>query len=135
MATIRNTHARSGRHLEAFLKVTLLLPLIVLAGGWLLVASASAQSTKAAVTTGIMGTVVDIGDDPIPNATVTLLGPAVDHLTVATKDDGSFVFHNVTPGIDYQITVTADGYGRWSSPATVEPGQDKTLADIKLRIL
>jgi hypothetical protein len=113
-----------------------LLLLIVLAGGWLLVASASAQSTEPAVAkAGILGTVVDIGDDPIPNATVILLAPGVDHLTAVTKDDGSFVFHDVTPGNDYQITVTAEGFEPWSSPVTVEPGQDKTLPDIKLRIL
>jgi Carboxypeptidase regulatory-like domain len=130
-----NTQARPKRHSGAFLRVTRLLPLIVLAG-WLLVASVSAQSTGAAVTkAGILGTVVDIGDDPIPNATVTLLGPAVDHLIAATKDDGSFGFHDVAPGIAYQITVSAEGFEPWSSPVTVEAGQDKTLAEIKLRIL
>jgi len=135
MSMIHNTDARPERHSGAFSKVTRLLPLIALAG-WLLVASACAQSTEAAVTkAGILGTVVDIGDDPIPNATVNLLGPAVDHLTAATKDDGSFVLHDVTPGIVYQITVKAEGFEEWSSPVTVEVGQDKTLAEIKLRIL
>ena len=52
-----------------------------------------------------------------------------------TKDDGSFAFHDVTPGIAYQITVAAEGLAEWSSPVTVEPGQDKTLPEIKLRIL
>ncbi len=135
MSTIHNTHARPKRHSAAFSKVTYLLPLIALAG-WLLVASASAQSTEAAGTkAGILGTVVDIGDDPIPDATVILRAPAVDHLTVVTKDDGSFAFHDVTPGTVYQITVSAEGFEEWSSPVTIEPGQDKTLADIKLRIL
>jgi hypothetical protein len=136
MSMVHNTHARPKRHSGVFLKVTRLLPLIVLAARWLPVTFASAQSTQAAVTkAGIQGMVVDIGDDPIPNATVILLGSAVDHLTVVTKDDGSFVFHDVTPGIDYQITVSAEGFGEWSSPVTVEPGQDKTLPNIKLRIL
>src|SRR5271169_5703143 len=135
MSMIHN-NATPERHSGAFLKLTHLLLVIVLAGGWLLVASASAQSPEAAVTkAGILGTVVDIGDDPIPNATVILLGPAVDHLTAVTKDDGSFAFHDVTPGIDYQITVSAEGFGQWSSSVTVEPGHDNTLPDIKLRIL
>ena len=135
MSIIRNTHARPKRHSGTFSKVTHLLPLVALAG-WLLVASASAQSTEAAVIkAGILGTVVDIGDDPIPNATVTLLAPAADHLDAITKDDGSFAFHDVTPGIAYQITVSAEGFEEWSSPVTVVPGQDNTLADIKLRIL
>jgi hypothetical protein len=135
MSMIHDTRARPKRHSGAFLQLTYSLPLIALAC-WLLITSASAQSTEAAVTkAGILGTVVDIGDDPIPNATVILLGPAVDHLTAVTKDDGSFAFHDVTPGIDYQITVSAEGYGEWSSSVKVEPGQDATLADIKLRIL
>ena len=78
---------------------------------------------------------VDTSDDPVPDATVVLQGPAGDRLTVVTKEDGSFAFHNVTPGIVYQITVTAEGFADWSSSVTVEPGQEKTLADIKLRIL
>jgi Carboxypeptidase regulatory-like domain len=136
MSILNNTHATPRRHSGPFLRAKHLLPLIVLAGGWLLVASASAQSTEAAVTkAGILGTVVDIGEDPIPNATVILLAPGVDHLAAVTKDDGSFAFHDVTPGTDYQITVTAEGFEEWRSPVTVEPGQDKTLADIKLRIL
>ena len=52
-----------------------------------------------------------------------------------TKDDGSFAFHNVTPGIAYQVTITAERFAEWSSPVTVEPGQEKTITDIKLRIL
>lgn len=131
---LHNAHARPKRHSGAFSKVTCLL-LIALAS-CLLIASASAQSTAAIVTkAGILGTVVEFGDDPIPDATVILLAPARAHLTAVTKDDGSFAFHDVTPGIDYQITVTAEGFEKWSLPVTVEAGQNKTLADIKLRIL
>ena len=132
-----NTHATSDRHLRAFLKVTYLLLLIVLAGGLLLAVPASAQSTEAANTkTGsILGTVVDISDDPIPGATVVLQGPVGDRLTEVTNEYGSFAFHHVTAGVACQITVTAEGFAEWSSSITVEPGQDKTLTDIKLRIL
>ena len=77
---------------------------------------------------------VDVNDDPVPDATVVLQGPTGGPLTVVTKDDGAFAFHDVTPGIAYQITVTAEGFAEWSSSVTVEPGQDKTLTDIKLRI-
>jgi hypothetical protein len=119
------------------LKLTHMLGLIVL-GGTTLVVPVSAQSAEAANTkTGsILGTVVDTSDDPIPDATVVLQAPAGDHLTAVTKDDGSFAFHQVTPGIAYQITVTAEGFAEWSSSSvTVEPGQEKTLPQIKLRIL
>jgi hypothetical protein len=139
MSMLHNAHARPERHSGTFSKPRCLLPLIALTG-CLLVASASAQSAAAAATKAgsvgtVVGTVVDMGDDPIPSATVILLAPAGDHLTAITKDDGSFAFHDVTPGIDYQITVTAEGFEKWSSPVTVEPGQNKTLADIKLHIL
>ena len=138
MSTMHNnTPATPDRRLGAFLKVTHVLLLIFLAGGLLLVVPASAQSTEAANTkTGsILGTVVDTSDDPVPDATVVLQGPAGDRLTVVTKDNGSFAFHHVTAGIAYQVTVTAEGFAEWSSSVTVEPGQEKTLTDIKLRIL
>jgi Carboxypeptidase regulatory-like domain len=117
------------------LNLTHLFLLIALAGG--LIASASAQSSKAPNTkTGsILGTVVDGNNDTIPNATVVLQNPAGDPLTVVTKDDGTFAFHDVTPGIAYPITIAAAGFAEWNSSVTVEPGQDKTLTDIKLRMM
>jgi hypothetical protein len=125
------------RRLGAFLKVTHMLLLIFLAGGLLLVVPAYAQSTEAANTqTGsILGTVVDTSDDPVPDATVVLQGPTGDRLTVVTRDDGSFAFHHVTAGVAYQVTVTAEGFAEWSLSVAVEPGQEKTITDIKLRIL
>jgi len=103
----------------------------------ILVAPASAQSIEALNTkTGnILGTVVDSNNDTIPNATVVLQEPVGDPLTVVTKDDGSFAFHDVRPGIVYPITIAAAGFAEWSSSVTVEPGEDKTLTDIKLRIV
>jgi len=94
--------------------------------------SAEAPSTK---TGRILGTVVDTSEDPIPGATVVLQGPSGDRLTVATKDDGAFVFDQAPAEIAYQVTVTAEGFADWNSSVTVEPGQDKTLVEVKLRIL
>jgi len=130
------THVSPNRPLAMLLKLTHMLGLIVL-GGITLAVPASAQFAEAANTkTGsILGTVVDTSDDPIAGATLILQGPAGDRLTSVTKDDGSFAFQNVTPGLAYQITVTAEGFADWSSPVTVEPGQDKTLGEVKLRIL
>src|SRR5208337_23720 len=138
MSTMHNnTQATADRHLRTFLKVTQMLLLIVLAGGLVLVVPVSAQSTEAANTkTGsVLGTVVDISDDPVPDATVVLQGPAGDRLTVVTNDSGSFAFNHVTAGIAYQVTVTAEGFAEWASSVTLEPGQEKTITDIKLRIL
>ncbi len=131
-----NTLTMPDRRLGAFLKVTHVWLLIILAGG-LLVVPATAESTDAANTkTGsILGTVVDTSDDPVPDAAVVLQGPAGDHLTVVTNDNGSFAFHHLTAGIAYQATVAAEGFAEWSSSVTVEPGQEKTLTDVKLRIL
>jgi hypothetical protein len=44
------------------------------------------------------------------------------------------LFPEVKPGA-YQVTVTAEGFADWNESVTVEPGQVKTLNDIKLRIL
>jgi hypothetical protein len=123
--------------LGKLLNLTHLLLLIALAGGLIPVAPASAQSDEAPNTkTGsILGTVVDSNNDAIPNATVVLQNPVGDPLTAVTKDDGSFAFHDVTPGIAYPITIAAAGFADWSSSVTVEPGQDRTLTDIKLRIV
>jgi len=111
--------------------------LIALAGGLILAVPASAQSTEApnSRTGSILGTAVDNNNDTIPNATVVLQKPVGDRLTVVTKDDGSFAFHNVTPGIPYQITVAAEGFAEWNSSVIVEPGQEKTLTDATLHIL
>ena len=131
------THTSPNRPLAMLLKLTHMLGLIVLGGGMTLVVPAAAQSAKAANTkTGsILSTVVDTSDDPIPGATVVLQGPAGDRLTAVTKDDGGFAFDQAPAGVAYQITVTAEGFADWSSAITVEPGQNKTLPAIKLRIL
>jgi hypothetical protein len=131
-----NTHFSPNRLLEVLLKRGHMLVLIIL-GEMILVAPMSAQSFEAAkAETGcIRGTVVDSSDDPIPAATIVLQGPAGDRLTAVTKDDGTFAFDEAPAGVAYQIAVTAEGFADWSSSIKVEPGQDKTLAEVKLRIL
>ena len=131
------THATPYRHLGLFYNLTRMVLLIVVAGGLLFVVPAFAQSAEPPNTkTGrILGTVVDTSDDPVPDAAVVLQGPAGNRLAAVTKEDGSFAFPSVTPGIVYQITVAAEGFAEWSSSVTVEPGQEKTLTNIKLRIL
>src|SRR5260370_10925759 len=114
-----------------------MLVLIALAGELILIVPASAQTTEAPnIKTGsILGTVVDSNNDMIPNATVVLQKPVGDPLTVVTEDNGSFAFHDVTPGIAYQISVAAEGFAVWSSSVTVELGQEKTVTDVTLHIL
>jgi len=118
------------------LNLTLFL-LTALAGGLILVVSASAQSFESANTnTGsIQGIAVDSNNDPVPDARVELQGPDGNRLTDVTKDDGAFSFHDVTPGVSYKLTITAEGLADWNSSITVEPGENKTLAEVKLRIV
>ena len=137
--SITHNHRHPSSHwlLGKLLNLTHIGLLITLGGGLTLVGPASAQSTEAPNTkTGsIVGTVFDSNNDTIPNATVVLQRPVGDPLTVVTVDDGWFAFHDVTPGIAYQITVAAQGFAEWNSPVTVEPGEDKTLTDVTLRIV
>ncbi len=138
MSTIHNHNKiHSPKRCWAALLSTTHVLLIVLVGGLLVVVPAFAQRNEAANTQSatILGTVVDDTSDPIPGATVVLQVPSGDHLTGVTKDDGSFALHDVTPRTAYQIAVTADGFADWSSSITVEPGKEKSLGEIKLRIL
>ena len=132
----KSTHALPNRPLETLLKRAYLL-LLLLLSGVILVVPMSAQSfeTTNTITGSILGTVVDTSDDPIPGANVILQGPAGDRLTAVTKDDGGFAFEQARAGVAYQITVTAEGFAEWNSSIRVEPGQNKTLPEIKLRIL
>ena len=138
MSTIRNKKcAPPNRYPGTILKATQVLLLSVLAGGLFFAVPAFAQGSEAenTKTGGILGTVADVNSDPIPDATVVLQGPAGNRLTATTMDDGSFALHDVTPGIAYQIGVTADGFADWNSSVTADPGQEKSLGEIKLRIL
>jgi carboxypeptidase family protein len=84
----------------------------------------------------IVGTVTDVNQDTVPAATVMLESPAnSDRRTVVTNDNGYFEFHNLKPGISYQVSITAAGFADWQSPAVIlDPGQFKIVADIQLRI-
>src|ERR1700758_2142855 len=132
----QNSYTPPNRLLASLLKGAILLLLSVL-GGQMVVVPVSAQSfaTASPITGTILGTVVDTSDDPIPGARVILQGPAGDPLTAVTKDDGSFAIDQASAGVAYQITATAEGFADWNSSITVEPGQNKTLPEIKLRIL
>lgn len=118
------------------MKVTQVFLLIVLTAGWLLADRASAQSTQSVNTKAgsLQGKVVDVDDDPVPNATVTLQAPNTDPFTFVTREDGTFSFSDVKPGGAYAVAVTAQGFAEWNSSVTVEPGQNKTLTDVRLRI-
>jgi Carboxypeptidase regulatory-like domain len=122
-------------HLGASMKMKFAVPIIIVLGGLLFVARLSAQTVEAANTQAgrISGTVVDVNNDPVPDATVILQAPSGDTHKFVTKDDGDFAFEDVTQGISYHITVIAEGLAEWTSSVTIEPGQNRTLNDVKLR--
>jgi hypothetical protein len=84
----------------------------------------------------IIGTVVDVQNDAIPAAEVTLEGPeAADHATAKTSAEGFFKFTSLRSGVSYHVTVAAKGFAGWTSPAiTLQPGQQLDLGDIHLNI-
>ena len=84
----------------------------------------------------IVGTVIDMNQDTVPAAAVTLESAGdSDRRSVVANDNGYFEFHDLKPGISYQVSITAAGFADWQSPAVIlDPGQFKILADIQLRI-
>jgi len=84
----------------------------------------------------IVGTALDVNGDPVPDAAVVLEGAdASDRRSVVASDNGYFELHELKPGIPYHVKISAEGFSEWSSPlVTLEPGQFKILADIRLKI-
>jgi len=84
----------------------------------------------------IVGTVTDVNGDTVPGATVILDELAAnDRQTVLTPENGFFEFHDVKPLTKYQVSISSKDFADWRSPIiTLEPGQFKIVADIKLRI-
>jgi hypothetical protein len=83
----------------------------------------------------LMGTVMDVNGNTVPNAKVSLDSPNEADPTFETGENGFFQFSNLKPEIPYQIKIAADGFAEWtSSTITLQPGQFKIIGDIKLRI-
>ena len=85
----------------------------------------------------ITGTVTDVKGDAVFGATVILRRSleSTDRRTVVTTENGFFRFDSVIPAVPYNITIIADGFAEWTAPGiTLEPGQDKLLGGISLRI-
>ena len=84
----------------------------------------------------IVGTVTDVNGDPVPNSTVLLKhADSDDSRKVVTSENGFFQFHDIKPGVRYEISVSAKGFGDWtSSSVTLESGQFKIVPGIQLLI-
>jgi hypothetical protein len=84
----------------------------------------------------IVGTVTDVNNDTVPEATVVLDSHGTnDQRRVTTNNNGYFDFEDVKPGTPYQVSIHANGFADWTSPVVaIEPGQFKILTDVQLRI-
>jgi hypothetical protein len=84
----------------------------------------------------VSGTVSDDTDGVIPGARVVLDGPAGQVEQTATSDDtGGFAFSSLKPGVAYHVSISANGFESWKSPAIVlNPGQSFILIGSKLAI-
>jgi hypothetical protein len=84
----------------------------------------------------IAGTVTDTNGDLIPGATVLVNTPSQNSRSAVANDNGFFQIDNLTPGIAYQVTVSAQGFADWSSQQVLlAPGQFELLDGIKLAVL
>jgi len=84
----------------------------------------------------IIGTVTDVNGDVIPSATVVLKEvEGNDPRTSLTTATGMFEFHDVTPGITYQLSISTKDYENWiSTPIILNPDQFKLVTGIQMRI-
>lgn len=94
------------------------------------------QHAPTAQPASLTGTVVDVRNDPIPQANIALNGPtSADSASTVANDSGFFAFRNLRPGISYRLTVTAKGFADWSSlPIVLKSGQMLDLTSIRLDI-
>jgi hypothetical protein len=84
----------------------------------------------------LVGTVIDVNGDPVPNATVVLEArESGSRRTRITPESGFFEFNEVSPRAPYEISITAKDFADWTSPTiTLESGQFRIVTGIQLRI-
>ena len=87
-------------------------------------------------TATVMGTATGVNGDTVPNATVVLKEvDGKDRRTIVTNENGMFEFHDVIPGIPYQLGISAKDFENWKSlPLILKPDQFKILTGVQLRI-
>ncbi len=68
----------------------------------------------------ISGTVLDVNDDLVPGASVTLecTSPCKNQ-AVSANDSGGFQFINLKFGVPYQVRISVAGFEDWTMPAIV----------------
>lgn len=83
----------------------------------------------------VQGTVSDVNDTPVPEATVILRErDSIDFRSVTTNEHGFFEISDVEAEKPYQVSIEAEGFSEWDSPVfTLEPGGHKILNVSRLR--
>jgi hypothetical protein len=84
----------------------------------------------------IVGTVLDLRGDVVPQATVVLQGPnRGDVRSISVQKNGSFKFDSVNAGRTYHVSVRAAGFANWTSNQIIlAPGQYLILTGINLKL-
>jgi hypothetical protein len=83
----------------------------------------------------VSGTVTDVNDDVVPGADVILQSSIGEKRSMVSRDNGSYTFDDLQPGVTYQVTISATGFVPWTSPAiTVVPGQIQFVTGSKLQL-
>ena len=68
----------------------------------------------------ISGTVLDVNDDLVPGASVTLeCASPCENKTATANDNGSFDFRNLKFGVPYRVRISVAGFENWATPAIV----------------
>jgi Carboxypeptidase regulatory-like domain len=96
-----------------------------------------AQTALHGQATGnVTGVVADTTGAVIPKATVVLTDLASGiKRSASSNGDGAFAFAGVTPGLSYQLSVTADNFESWQSqPFPLRGGDQLSYTDIKMRV-
>jgi hypothetical protein len=85
----------------------------------------------------ISGTVLDVNNDLVPGAAVTLQCAAPCESRTATADDNAaFDFRDLKFGVPYQVRISVNNFEDWTSPAIVLTPSDPVffVTGIKLKI-
>jgi hypothetical protein len=82
-----------------------------------------------------MGTVEDVNGGTVPGATVIIDDSAAQDRTTTTNENGFFTLNDVPSAVEYHLTIRADGFKEWVSPAIIlTPGQIFEVIGIKLTL-
>jgi Carboxypeptidase regulatory-like domain len=99
----------------------------------LIAALAAGQQQPAGETGSLVGVVTDAQDALIPGATIQVKDDTDTLRLDKTNGVGAFAIHNLPAGAPFHVTVSAPGFGDWTSdPVTLSPGQVVDLKSIRL---